>query len=50
MGQEIGVTRFTHADFAAFDERLRAETDLLEAWFRDGNFSARDRPTRTNFS
>jgi hypothetical protein len=43
MGQEIGETRFTHADFAAFGERLQQETDLLEAWFRDGNFSARDR-------
>ncbi|MEZ5541945.1 MAG: glutamate-cysteine ligase family protein [Pseudomonadota bacterium] len=43
MGQEIEVIQFDAADFAAFDERLQAETALLAEWFRAGNFSARDR-------
>ena len=43
MGQEIERTRFSPADFAAFDARLRAETALLHDWFRDAAFSARDR-------
>jgi len=36
MGQEIETTRFNAEDFAAFQARLRAETDLLAAWLRDG--------------
>ncbi|MEA3275474.1 MAG: glutamate--cysteine ligase [Pseudomonadota bacterium] len=36
MGQEIEAARFTDADFAAFDERLREETKLLETWFEEG--------------
>jgi hypothetical protein len=43
MGQEIEQTRFTPADFAAFDDRLRAETALLQERFRDAAFSTRDR-------
>jgi gamma-glutamyl:cysteine ligase YbdK (ATP-grasp superfamily) len=43
MGQEIEITRFSAADFAAFSARLQQETALLSEWFRAGNFSARDR-------
>jgi hypothetical protein len=43
MGQEIGVTRFTAADFTAYSARLEQETGLLADWFAAGNFSARDR-------
>lgn len=43
MGREIGQTRFTPADFAAFDARLRAETALLHERFRAAAFSTRDR-------
>jgi len=43
MGQEIGHTHFSDADFTDFADCLRRETGLLEAWFRDGLFSARDR-------
>ena len=39
MGQEIADSRFSQQDFAAFEERLRTETALLEAWFQDGVFS-----------
>ncbi len=39
MGQEIADSRFTQQDFDAFQERLRAETALLETWFREGAFS-----------
>ncbi|MFA5685573.1 MAG: glutamate-cysteine ligase family protein [Lysobacteraceae bacterium] len=39
MGQEIETSHFSDADFAAFDERLRAETALLHAWFRAAAFS-----------
>jgi hypothetical protein len=38
MGQEIQASRFTEADFAAFRERLRVETELLERWFDSGAF------------
>jgi len=38
MGQEIQETRFTQEDFAAFEERLRAEQALLEEWFAAGAF------------
>ncbi|MFN2309938.1 MAG: glutamate-cysteine ligase family protein [Gammaproteobacteria bacterium] len=43
MGQEIEQTRFSAADSAAFAERLRAETALLQDYFRDAAFSTRDR-------
>ena len=43
MGQEIDAAHFSADDFAEFAERLQAETRLLDAWFRDGVFSARDR-------
>jgi hypothetical protein len=43
MGQEIGVTRFSNADFAAFSVHLQQETGLLADWLAAGNFSARDR-------
>lgn len=41
MGQEIETSHFSDADFAAFGERLRAETALLRDWFRDAGFSER---------
>lgn len=40
MGQEISDIQFSPGEFAAFRERLRAETALLATWFRDGRFSA----------
>jgi hypothetical protein len=40
MGQEIEASRFTKADFEDFEQRLRAETELLESWFADGVFAA----------
>lgn len=43
MGQEIAHSHFTDADFSRFNERLRAETALLQRWFRDATFSPRDR-------
>ena len=43
MGQEIDAAHFSADDFAEFAERMQAETRLLEEWFRDGVFSARDR-------
>ncbi len=43
MGQEIADSHFTRADFDAFAERLRAETELLVQWFRDDGFSRLDR-------
>jgi hypothetical protein len=43
MGQEIEATQFSEEDFARFASRLQAETRLLEEWFREGVFSARDR-------
>jgi hypothetical protein len=36
MGQEILTSRFEPEDYAAFTERLRAETRLLDEWLRDG--------------
>ena len=35
MGDEIAKSDFTDEDFAAFDQRLRQETDLLERWFEE---------------
>jgi hypothetical protein len=43
VGQEIEDSRFGKRDFRAFEERLRAETDLLGTWFRDGAFSTEAR-------
>ena len=43
MGQEIGASRFTVADFQAYAERLSEETALLEEWFSSRVFSTRDR-------
>ncbi len=40
MGQEIEASKFTKADFEAFEERLRAETDLLARWFADDVFAS----------
>jgi hypothetical protein len=38
MGQEIQASRFNKADFATFQERLQAETELLAHWFETGAF------------
>ena len=43
MGQEIEESRFTPEDFVDYAKCLRRETELLEQWFRDDLFSARDR-------
>ena len=40
MGQEIEASRFSQADFDAFEERLRAETELLAVWFAEDAFAA----------
>jgi gamma-glutamyl:cysteine ligase YbdK (ATP-grasp superfamily) len=47
MGQEISDTRFSAADFAEFEARLAAETDLLETWFEDDRFA--DTPPEGGF-
>lgn len=39
MGQEISRSTFTHEDFQRFQNRLREETALLAAWFREGRFA-----------
>lgn len=39
MGQAIGNSRFSDAQFAEFSRRLVAETDLLGRWFTEGRFS-----------
>ncbi len=39
MGQEITDSHFTQEDFDEFQSRLRAETRLLEDWYRNGVFS-----------
>ncbi len=36
MGQDIASSHFTEQDYAAFTERLRAETALLDQWLADG--------------
>jgi hypothetical protein len=43
MGQEIGRTQFTDADFTEYAECLCRETELLGEWFQDAAFSTRDR-------
>ena len=35
MGTEISQSRFEHADFEAFRQRLAAETRILKQWFAD---------------
>jgi gamma-glutamyl:cysteine ligase YbdK (ATP-grasp superfamily) len=40
MGQEIADSHFTKAQFTAFEERLRTETELVEHWFESGAFDA----------
>jgi gamma-glutamyl:cysteine ligase YbdK (ATP-grasp superfamily) len=47
MGQEIAASRFSDADFAEFEARLAAETDLLGAWFQEGHFA--DTPKEGGF-
>jgi gamma-glutamyl:cysteine ligase YbdK (ATP-grasp superfamily) len=36
MGQDIEASRFSQEDFDEFEERLKAETDLLETWIEEG--------------
>ena len=38
MGQDIDDSAFTADDFAEFDARLRAETELLATWFEQERF------------
>lgn len=38
MGQAIGASQFSDADFTEFSRRLAAETDLLSRWFETGRF------------
>lgn len=38
MGDEISKSDFTDDDFAAFERKLCAETDLLETWFKEKKF------------
>ncbi|MCH8202915.1 MAG: hypothetical protein IH996_07400 [Proteobacteria bacterium] len=38
MGEDIATSQFTDEDFRLFDERLRVETELLEAMCREGRF------------
>lgn len=40
MGQEISTTHFRKRDFTAFAAHLRAETELLQRWFREGRLAA----------
>jgi gamma-glutamyl:cysteine ligase YbdK (ATP-grasp superfamily) len=39
MGQEISSTRFKKTDFSYFEEKLAAETELLQSWFTEQRFS-----------
>jgi len=39
MGEELKTSSFSDADFAEFVRNLRAETDLVQAWERDGKLS-----------
>jgi gamma-glutamyl:cysteine ligase YbdK (ATP-grasp superfamily) len=47
MGQDITDIEFTAEDFAEFEARLRAETDLLASWFADDCFA--DTPREAGF-
>ena len=39
MGQELETSSFSEEDFDVFVRKLRTETDLIEAWERDGALS-----------
>lgn len=39
MGQDIASRKFTDRDFAAFEEQLRIETEMIERWFVDGTLA-----------
>ncbi|CAL1239562.1 glutamate--cysteine ligase [Candidatus Methylocalor cossyra] len=41
MGQEIGKTHFSDAEFGVFRHKLEDETRLFTRWIRDGRFSSR---------
>ena len=45
MGQEIGRSGFSEADFRRFRERLRDETELLGQWLREGRMAQQDATT-----
>lgn len=47
MGQEIDQSRFSAADFAEFEARLAAETELLATWFDQQRFV--DTPPEAGF-
>lgn len=47
MGKDLKTTHFAEADFAAFVDRLRDETALVESWEREGRFS--DEPATGGF-
>jgi len=40
MGQEITTSHFSPDDFQHFKQRLQQETEKLESWFLDKNFSS----------
>jgi len=40
MGEEIRTSSFSDADFARFKKSLIKETELLETWFKEKNFSS----------
>jgi len=41
MGEEINTRHFSSKDFTHFNQCLEAETQLLEKWFADNQFSTR---------
>lgn len=47
MGEELEKSSFCDDDFARFVRRMRAETDLVQTWERDGKFSGA--PTSAGF-
>jgi len=47
MGQDIDGSRFSSVDFAEFETRLAAETDLLDSWFNEARFA--DTPAEAGF-
>lgn len=47
MGEELKTRNFCDDDFAEFVQRMRAETDLVKAWERDGYLS--DGPVSAGF-
>lgn len=42
MGQEIASSRFDPQDYAVFEERLRAETELLAEWLASGSLDGEE--------